>query len=293
MKIKSKRDKVTPLMIGLLVVLILYIIALFVPLLWGFMTSFKAQKDFRLNIIGLPKEWVWNYTTVFERFYIQVPTDKGAVRITFLTMFGNSMLYSIGCAFAYTATSCMAAYLSARYPYKFGKVIYWTVIITMILPIVGNLPSEVQMTKTLGLFDQMWGAWFLKSSFLGMHFLIFYGMYKALPWAYTEAAQIDGAGNLCVFFKIILPLSINTFGTLYLINFITFWNDYQTPLIYLQHYPTAMTGMYHMAYTLDNEMATVPMRMTATMLVFLPILLVFCVFHKYLMGSITVGGIKG
>ena len=85
----------------------------------------------------------------------------------------------------------------------------------------------------------------------------------------------------------------NTFFTVMLINFIAFWNDYQTPLIYLPSYPTIALGMYHMASTTENGMSYVPMRMTGAMLLFLPIFCLFVIFQKRLLGSLTMGGIKG
>ena len=111
--------------------------------------------------------------------------------------------------------------------------------------------------------------------------------------AYTEAAKIDGAGNLAVLLRIILPLVRNTFFTVMLINFIAFWNDYQTPLIYMPSYPTIALGMFYMASTTENGLSTVPMRMTGAMLMLIPILVLFLCFHKRLLGNLTVGGIKG
>jgi len=149
------------------------------------------------------------------------------------------------------------------------------------------------MAKAIGLFDHIWGLWIMKANFLGMYFLVFYNMFKQLPMAYTEAAKIDGAGNMSVLIKIVLPLVRNTFFTVMLINFIGFWNDYQTPLIYLPSFPTIALGMYHMASTTENGLSTVPMRMTGAMLMLIPILVLFLAFHKRLLGNLTIGGIKG
>ena len=98
---------------------------------------------------------------------------------------------------------------------------------------------------------------------------------------------------MSVLIKIVLPLVRNTFFTVMLINFIGFWNDYQTPLIYLPSYPTIALGMYHMASTTENGLSTVPMRMTGAMLMLIPILALFLAFHKRLLGNLTIGGIKG
>ena len=183
--------------------------------------------------------------------------------------------------------------MCARFPYKFSKIVHTTVIVVMIIPIVGALPAEIRMAMTLKLYDHVWGLWIMKANFLGLYFLVFYGVFKALPMAYTEAAKIDGAGNLGVLIRIVLPLVRNTFFTVMLINFITFWNDYQTPLIFMPSHPTVALGMFHMASTTISTLATIPMRMTGAMLLLVPILIVFLLTHKRLMGNLTMGGIKG
>ncbi len=290
---KSSRSRFTVFTAVLLAFLIVYVISLFIPLLWALMTSFKAQTDFRLNIIGLPKEWVWNYSFVFDRFKVDVTTPEGRKIVGMGMMFLYSFAYALGCSFFNTLTPCITSYLCARFPFRFSKAVYTAVIVTMILPIVGSLPAEIRMARFFGLYDQIWGLWVMKANFLGMYFLVFYGMFRQMPMAYTEAAKIDGAGNLSILLIIVLPLVKNTFFTVMLINFIGFWNDYQIPLIYLPSYPTIAYGMYYMAYTTENTLSTVPMRMTGAMLMLLPILVLFLAFHKRLLGNLTVGGIKG
>ena len=273
--------------------LLVYAICLFLPLLWAVITAFKTQPDFRLNIIGLPKKWTWNFPTIYEQFFIKITTPEGARNVYIEEMLLNSVLYSVGCSFFGTLVPCVTAYLCARYDFKFSRLIYSVVIIVMALPIVGNLPAEISMATSLGIMDKIWGLWLMKAHFLGMYFLVFYNLFRSLPTAYTEAAVIDGAGNWTVMLKVIMPLAKNTFFTVMLINFIMYWNDYQTPLIYLESYPTIALGMYKMSYVSINELATIPMRMTAAVLMLIPTLAVFACFHKRLLGNLTVGGIKG
>jgi ABC transporter, permease protein len=293
-KYKSVREiRFSPGMAILLTVLILYSLTLILLLVWALITSFKSQEDFRLNILFLPKPWEWNYSFVLKVFAVPVPTDEGTLYVGMEWMFVYGFLYALGCAFAGTFIPCLTAYLCAKFPYKLSKIIYLTVIITMILPIVGSLPSEIQMAKRFGLYDQIWGLWIMKANFLGIYYLIFYNMFKGMPSAYSEAAKIDGAGNFSVLFRIILPLARNTFFTIMLINFIGFWNDYQTPLVYLPSWPTVAYGVFYMSSTNINSLSTVPMRMTSAMLMLIPILIVFLIFHKRLIGNLTMGGIKG
>ena len=185
----STRTRFSPLTVILLMFLILYAAVLVGLLFWAFMTSFKSQAEFRFNIVGFPKDWVWNYTFVFEMFTVPVNSAAGTVEIGMDLQFLYSILYSIGCAFAATITPCITAYLCARFPYKFGKVVYLVVIVTMVIPIVGNLPSEIQIARIFGLYDQIWGLWIMKANFLGMYFLVFYGVFKGIPKEYAEDVE--------------------------------------------------------------------------------------------------------
>lgn len=293
LKKPKERFPWTPFKVVLVAGLVLYAVLLFVPIIWALMTAFKEQSEFRVNIIGLPKKWVWNFSFVFKKFYVTVTTESGTERVGVARLFLNSILYAGGCAITSTIVPCVTAYLCARFKYALSKVIYGVVIIVMILPIVGNLPSEIEVARTLGIYDQIWGLWLMKAHFLGMYFLVFYNTFRAMSMAYSEAAQLDGASNWVIMTKIILPMNKNTIFTVMLINFITFWNDYQTPLIYLPSYPTLAQGMYYLANTTQNELAVLPMRMSAAILMLIPTMLLFLSFNKRLMGNLTMGGEKG
>ncbi len=292
---KASDTRLTPVTTTLLIVLIAYTLSLIIPLFWALITSLKDNlNDFRLNIIGLPKKWMWsNYTFVLQNFYEDVPSADGNRSVTLAEMFLNTILYSLGCSFFNTLVPCLTAYMCAKFDFKFSNVLYTVVIVTMVLPIVGNLPSEIRVATFFGLYNQIWGLWIMKANFLGLYFLVFYGMFKSQPKAYSEAARIDGAGNFTIMTRISLPLIASTFFTIMIINFIGFWNDYQTPLVYLPSYPTAALGMFRMAKTTLNGLSEVPMRMAAAMLILIPILIVFLCFHKRMLGNLTVGGIKG
>ena len=290
---KVLKTKFSPFTIVLLIVLAAYVLSMFTLIGWALITSFKSPNDFRTNAIGMPEKFVWNYTFVYTKFYVSVLTESGMEVVYMETMFVYSILYSLGCAFFQTLVPCITAYLCARFNYKFSKIVYTAVIVVMILPIVGSLPAELQMAKFWGLYDSIWGLWIMKANFLGMYFLVFYDGFKGLSMTYTEAAKIDGASNMHILLAIVLPLVKNIFFTVMLVNFIGFWNDYQVPLLYMPSYPTVAYGMYNMANTRENNLSSVPMRMTGAMLMFIPIFTLFLIFQKRLLGNLTVGGIKG
>lgn len=177
---------------------------------------------------------------------------------------------------------------------KLNKFIYGTVIVGMILPIVGALPSSIQVCKALGIFDTMIGMWIMKANYMGTYFLVFYGTFKSLSNEYKEAAIIDGASDYCVLFKIVFPLVKSVMLATFVLNFIAFWNDYQTPLIYLESYPTAAVGMFSFSYAASSNGASLPnMQMTGCVILFLPVFILFLALKDLFMGNLTVGGLKG
>jgi ABC-type glycerol-3-phosphate transport system permease component len=154
-----------------LVILLVYTLSLFVPVLWAIVTSFKEViTDWNLgNTIGAPKVWYWqNYVYVFSKYTLPITINGGQpARVDVIGMFSNSFLYAIGCAFCKTAIPLVMSFLCARFPCKLSKIIHTIVIVTMILPVVGSLPSEIKMAHALGLYDSIFGLWFMKSNFLG------------------------------------------------------------------------------------------------------------------------------
>ena len=286
------------LTIIMLVCLILYSVSLLGVLAWGLMTSFKSPIDFMDHPYQLPQKFVNNIKTVLEEFNLKnVAKADGSVRdypITIPMMLLFSVAYALGSAIAATIIPCITAYACARFPFKFSKVLYTIVIVAMIIPTVGNLPSELQMVVNLKLYNKIYGLWLLKANFLGMYFLVFYGVFKSFPASFTEAAKIDGASNWTIMIKIAFPLVMNVMSTVLLINFINFWNDYQTPLLYMPAYPTIAYGLYQINLgAVKGKMASVPAKTTASLLVVVPTVILFIVFQGKLLGSLTVGGVKG
>lgn len=300
-KIKKKRSALEKqqnvLTVIMLICLILYAVSLLGVLAWGLMTSFKGAIDFVDHPYQFPQKIVNNIKTVFQEFKLDntVTADGLSSRtVTLPQMYLYSILYALGSAFAATVVPCVTAYACARFPFRFSKAIYFTVIVAMIIPTVGNLPSELQLVVSLGLYNKIYGLWLLKANFLGMYFLVFYGVFKSFPDSYTEAAKIDGANNWTIMIKIAFPLVFNVMSTVLLITFINFWNDYQTPLLYMPAYPTVAYGLFQLNMgAVRGKIANVPAKLAASLLVVIPIIILFVAFQGKLLGNLTVGGVKG
>lgn len=286
----AKRGKTSPFFVVLFVFLAIYSLILIGLLVWAMISAFKTPRDFQTNPVGLPEKIVNNFGEAIKLYKIQVGGVKGQPRYDmFPQMLYNSILYTVGCTLFNTVVTCLTAYCCARYKYRLSKIVYAVVLITMTIPIVGSLPSQIQVAQTLRIYNTVWGMWLQSATFLGLYFLVFYETFAALPNSFFEAARIDGAGDFSLIFRIALPLAKNVFFTIFLLNFITYWNDYQTPLLFLKSMPVLSYGLY----LITQSNAYVPMIMAAATVVLAPVVLIFIFANKKLMGNLTVGGVKG
>ena len=137
------------------------------------------------------------------------------------------------------------------------------------------------------------GMLFMKSYVTGLYFLSFYAALRVIPKDYEEAAYLDGAGNLRVMFNIMLPMASGVCATVFLLNFIGFWNDYQTPMVYMPGYPTLAYGLYYLCNVPRNDIdSSVPMQLAGCMLMAIPLLILFIACNKKLLGNVSLGGLK-
>lgn len=283
----------SPYAIVTLCILILYVVSLLFPSAWGLWTAMKSNLDYLGDPLGLPDTWHFeNFLTALDNYMVQVFKDGRTYYFYIESMLLFSLLYAVGAAFFTTFVCCLVAYVTSRFNFVFNKVVYGIVIVTMTLPIVGSLPSEIQMLKMLNLYDNILGMWVLKSNFLGLYYLVFYSTFKSLPKDYSEAAYIDGASNLVVFVRIGLPLVRNIFFTIMLIKFIEFWNDYTATLTYMPSYPTLAFGLYEYSFSAAPEINNTPMRMAGCFVLAVPILIVFLFTHDRMMSNLSMGGVK-
>lgn len=289
-KVKNRKNKLSVLTGAMLAVLILYSLFLLSMLFWSLFTALKEPYSFDYNRAGLPDPWYFkNFRYVLEN--ATITKDSGDV--AFGEIVWNSIVYAVGCAIVNTLVMCVVAYLCARYACRFSKLVYSIVLIVMVVPIVGNQVSELQMSIWLGLYDHMYGMIVMRANFLGIYFLVFYDIFKSQPKEYSEAAEIDGASDMQIMLKVYFPLAANTFFTILLINFITYWNNYQTPMVFVPNHPTLAEYVFQIRSDSSGDFSTAPVQMAASLMVLLPVVILFVAFNKRLLGNLAIGGIKG
>jgi ABC-type glycerol-3-phosphate transport system permease component len=161
----------------------------------------------------------------------------------------------------------------------------------MIIPIYGSLPATYKLIYDLGLNDS---PLYLITQIGGFSasMMITYGFFKGVPRAYREAVYIDGGSDFRAFITIGLPMGKNILIAYFLLNFITLWNNYETPLLYFNNTPTLSLGLYLFQQEIQYA-ANYPAYFAGALIAMLPILLIFIFFADKLMGQMYSGGLKG
>lgn len=289
-----RKRKISPFGIIVGFLLGVYTLLIILMFLWALNSSLRTVESFDQNVLWLTKDFAFdNYVTAFlDGFLITVTKGLTSKDVYIEGMFLNSIIYCGGSALCQAFCTCIVAYLIVKYDCVFGKIMHNIIIITMILPIVGALPSQIQITDWLHIRGTFVGAFAMKFGFTNMYYLIFYSAFKTLPWSYAESAFIDGANHFQVFFKIMLPLVSTLFGVAFLLFFIEYWNDYQVPMLFLENHPTLSWGLFVFFKSYDQTLSTPVIKIAGGVIVLLPLLALFFVFRKKLMGNLTDGGVK-
>ena len=104
---------------------------------------------------------------------------------------------------------------------------------------------------------------------------------------------MDGAGNFWAFVRVMLPQVRGTLLALVLLSFISTWNDYLTPYLYLDRNPTIALGLYRFEIVIRQGSANYPLFFAGVLVSILPVLILFLIFQSTLMNNVSVGGLKG
>lgn len=284
--ILSKRTKGDKVLFGVVFGLFtFYAATLAFALLWMLMTSFKpSTDDFGF---ALPSEWlIGNYSDAFTML------NAGDGTTDFFGMIFNSLWYTAAVTALGVIMPCITGYVMSKYNFA-GKNVMFTVAITsMMIPVVGNMASSMKLAGELGIYDTPLFPVLSSLGGFGGSFLVYYGFFKSVSWAYAEAAQIDGANPFMVFFVIMLPQAVPIMMTYAITNAIFNWNEYQTILLYLPSYPTLASGLFDYKAQADR-LGNIPVYFAGLIISMIPTIVLFSAFSSKVMTSLSVGGLKG
>lgn len=266
-------------------VFVIYAFSLLFPFIWMLISSFKTGEDFDTNVFGWPKEF-------YGKNYIEILKFKIDGQ-SIGNMFLMSVLLTVSGTVVNVFFSACAAYALAKFRFPGRNIIYGVAIFSMVVPIVGTLPAQVQMMTTLHLDgnNAFLGVLFLYSGAFGFNFILLYSAFSSVSDSYLEAASIDGCGRFKTFIKVVLPQVRGSLIACSVLQAIAYWNDYATPRLYL---PRGHTTLAVGLQTLQNENAGNYPQIFASMLIaIIPILILYLIFQKRIIESTNAGGLKG
>jgi len=279
----ARRNRVRNIVYNVLM-LVLGIIMIY-PILWMVSSSFKEPADIFATMGTLipPRFTIENY----------IEGWKGFGNVSFATFFKNSFIVAGIGTIGAVISSALVAYGFARIPFKGRDLWFAAMMMTLMLPFQVQIIPQYIMFNKLNWINTFYPL--IVPKFFGSAFFIFLMMQfiRGLPLELDEAAEIDGAGKLGIFWWIILPSIKPALITVSLFSFYWTWDDFLGPLLYLNQ-----ATLYTVSLALKNFADPTAVTnwgavFAMSVLSLIPVFLIFIFFQKYLTEGIATTGIKG
>lgn len=262
---------------------ILSLLIWLLPLGAMIMTSFRSLADINMgNFWGIPTEWmiIENYTGVFET------TPMGRFLI-------NSLLITVPTVIGALSISMMAAFALAKYQFKLNLLLFAMFIAGNFIPFQILMIPVRNLTVSMGMYDSIQGLVLFHIAFQsGFCTFFLRNFIKALPDSLIEAARCDGAGEVRIFFTMILPLIRPAIAALAVLIFTFIWNDYFWALVLVQSDSvrpvTAGLEALKGQWTASWQMIS-----AGSIIAALPPVAMFFAMQKHFIAGLTLGSTKG
>lgn len=280
-------DWTRPALRMLLVYALLLLLSGFILLPLGWMLTVALKGDHSV-VFTSPPQWFPTSEWHWDNFRRALTSSSNPFNIYIV----NTMWIEIFVVLGTVVSSALVAYPFARLKFKGSKLLFQIVILTMLIPWQGLMVPQFQVFKWLG----MYGTYLplILPSFTGSAFYVFLirQYMKSIPRELDEAARLDGAGDLRIFWSIILPLSRPALTVCAVLTFLATWNDLLGPVIYLNQ-----TNQFTVAVGLANFVSArdpqLNLLMAANLITMIPMLILYFVAQKQLIGGIASIGLKG
>lgn len=275
---KTQKSHIVPyiFLFGLSVVFLM-------PIYWMLATSLKTQSDlFAYPPVFFPRVLEWsNYLKVFDT-------------INFFQLTGNSLFISVAVVVGTLISAPLTAYACSHIQWRGRNILFIIVMATLLLPYqVTMLPIYIVWNKLgmIGTYVPLILPAFLSVG-VGYYIFLFRQFFLSLPNALVQAARIDGASEIRIYFQIILPLCRPVLATVGVLVFLQTWSDFLGPLLYLNNVEkyTISLGLYSFMQSNYVEWEKL---MAASAMFTIPIVVLFFVAQKQFIEGISLTGIKG
>jgi len=253
------------------------------PFLWMVMTSLKHPSELdAIPPIWIPKELQWqNYPSSMLK-----PTRY------FPLFYQNTAIY-VGLSVLGQLVSCsLVAYGFARIPFKGNKFLFTLVLSTMMLPPQVLLIPQYLLFKQLGWLDSLLPL--VVPQWFGSAFYIFLlrQFFMTIPRELDEAALVDGANRVDIFWRILLPLCRPILITVFALSFVTHYNDFFGPLIYLNSQKNMVVATALRLFAMSQQALPIHELMAASVTSVIPVIILFLFCQRAFVRGITMTGMK-
>lgn len=250
------------------------------PVVFVLLTSvMSSNQTLTASLWPDPFDWE-NYTRVFQ----QVPLAL---------WFANSALYAVLATVFMLVSSVPAAYVLAKIRFPGANLMFLAIIIMMLLPPQITIVPIYIMWAELGLTGTLWPL--ILPNILGDAFSIFLlrQFFLTIPPEYSDAARVDGAGELGVLLRVVIPMTKPGIAAAGIFLFFHAWNDFFGPLLYTSENPDSWPVAYGLATFRGSHGTDWGTTMAVTMLVTIPVVIIFFFAQRTFVQGITLTGVKG
>lgn len=267
-------------MVAVYVLLIVIAFLMLIPFVWMISASLKMNKD----VFTFPIEWIPSNPR--PRNYVDIWT-----RIPLLTFILNTAKLTIIVTILQLFTSSFAAYAFAKLNFKGKKVLFLGYIATIAVPWQAYMVPQFMMMRSWGL-NNTHLAIILLQAFSAFGVFLMKQFYEGVPSELCEAARIDGLSEYGIWWRIMLPLSKPALSTLVIFTFVSTWNDFLGPMIYLTktELKTIQIGLRMFITQYSAEYGLI---MAGSVIALIPVLIVFLALQKYFVQGVASAGLKG
>lgn len=254
------------------------------PFLWMVSTSLKEPGA----VFSYSKDWwrEWIPTTFVWQNYV-----KAWKVVPFGLFYLNSIFVTVCITFGQVATSAMAAYAFARLKFPGRDKIFFGYLATMMVPAAVTMIPVFILLEKFGWIDT-YKAMILPAVFTAYGTFMLRQFFLTLPKDLEDAAKIDGCSYLGIFWRIILPLSKPALATLTTFTFMGSWMSFMWPLIVMNTHEK-FTLPIGLAYFQSLHGTDWTLLMAGSVMMILPILIVFIFCQRFFVEGIKLSGIKG
>ncbi len=253
-----------------------------VPFLWTVSTALKSSQEYAASPDGLwPKHLAW------ENF------GKAWSALPFPRFVANTIMLTLICTTAQVLSGSLVAYGFARFEFKARNFLFYTMLATMMLPgQVTRIPVFL-VWRDLHAIDTYWPL-IVPAFFGGGAFNIFLlrQFFMSIPKELDEAAMMDGASFLRIWWRILLPCAAPAVTTVALFSFMGQWDSFEDPLIYLNS-PEKYTVSMGLRMFQDSFGTNFEQVMAASLMHMLPMIVIFFFCQRYFLKGIALSGLGG